>query len=139
MANAMGYQAKLYYGTAGSTASTLLENCADLEYSLDTEKGETTTRGDSSAAPITSYRVTGRTPGITWKMINASGDTSLAALIAAANAGTPVALKYVNGNGTTRFDGDCNLTFKNGSPLKGEETIDFTADVNKESRAATLS
>jgi hypothetical protein len=139
MANYMGYEAILYYGTAGSTAATQLTNCTDLDYSLDTEKGSTTVRGDSSAPPITYERVTGRTPGLTWKMINNSSDTALTALLAAGIAGTPVALKYCDRSGNTRFDGDCNITFKNGAPLKGEQTFDFTASPNRESRVAVLS
>ena len=46
----MGFEGKIYYGTAGSTASNELTNSRDITYGFDTGDGETTVRGDGSAS-----------------------------------------------------------------------------------------
>lgn len=138
MATPMGYEAILYYGSAGSTAATQLTNCQDLEYSLDPEKGETTVRGTGSSVPIVTSRVTAIKPQITWKMIYKTGDASLTALRAAAATGAAVALRYVPVSGGTGFDGDCTLSIKNGAPLKGDQTFEFTAEPTDETRTPLL-
>jgi hypothetical protein len=138
-ATRMGYEAMLYYGTAGSTAATLLENCEDLNYDNGIETGETTVRGDSTLAPVVTSRVTARTASITWKMMNKPADTSLTALIAAARSATAVALRYKSHSTGTGYDGDCIIEVKNGAPLKGQQTFEFTASpTDDEGRAPNL-
>jgi hypothetical protein len=139
----MGYEAQLFYGTAGSTGATQITNATDVDYNLDPERGDTTTRGDGTAVPRVTSRVTGLKPTITWKSLNKPTDTTLAALIAAAKTGAPVALRTKSYSSGLGFDGDVTLTMKQGaplkgeatfeSPLKGEATFEFTAEATEES------
>lgn len=46
----MGFEGVAYYGVAGSTASTLIENATDISFNNENEEGSTAKRGDSSAA-----------------------------------------------------------------------------------------
>lgn len=134
----MGYEYQLKYGAAGSTASTLIENCRDANYSIGISEGTTTVKGDGSAPPIECSRVTGRQPRITWTMLHKTTDTTLTALRAAAAAGTPVALRAIPLTGGTGFDGDVNLSVEHGAPIGGEQSYNFTASPNNESRTPAL-
>lgn len=89
----MGYESKLYYGTANATAATLITNARDVKYSIGNKKAPTTVKGSGSSPPIEVERVVGLTASITWQMTDKSGDTTLTALIAAAAAGTVFALR----------------------------------------------
>lgn len=131
----MGFEGILLYGVAGTTAATAVTNSRDITESFGTETGETTVRGDGSAPPIVTARVTARTYSLGFQMLDKSDDTTLAALKAAAVAGTPVALRTKSYSSGTGIDGDVILTFENGKPLKGEATLDFTAVPNDDSRA----
>ena len=138
MATNMGYSGILYYGSSGSTASTQVTNCVDLDYSIDVERGDTTVRGDGSVPPIMTSRVTARKVTITWKMLDKTTDTTLTALRAAAATGAAVALRTKNYSSGTGFDGDCTISCKNGMPLKGEATFEFSAEPTDESRTPLL-
>lgn len=130
-----GYEFLIYYGAAGSTAATAITNSRDVNDDFVTTKEETTVRGDGSAPPIVSKRVTAREKTISWQMTMKTDDTTLAALLAASYAGTPVALRtksYSSGLGT---DGDFVLEHSKGAPYKGMQTVDFTAEVNDDNRA----
>lgn len=128
MANVkMGFEGLLYYGTAGSTASTLLENVKDITVSRDVERGNTTVRGTSAAPPIETEDVTTRKLQIEFVMIIDITDTSLEALRQAAANGTGVALRgkdYSSGKGP---DADFTLSVSEPWPLNGEQAITFTA------------
>jgi len=124
----MGYEAQLKYGTAGVTATTLVTNCVDLDYSRDPERGPTTVRGAGTSPPIVTSRVTGLKPVITWKMLNKSADTTLAALLAAESTGAAVALRTISHSTGKGFDGDVTLSVKESYPLHGEATFEFTAE-----------
>jgi hypothetical protein len=135
----MGFEGIILYGSTGSTASTQLLNVTDVAYNLDIEEGNTTVRGDSTTVPIETMDPTVRKVTIEWTMISDTSDASLAALRAAAYAGTGVALRtkdYAAGKG---FDGDCFLKVEHGMPIKGEATHKFTATPSRSfSRAPVL-
>ena len=123
----MGYEGLLYYGTAGSTATTLLENVRDITLNLEVERGDTTVRGDSTSIPIKTEDVTLLTVGLEFTMINDITDTELALMMTAAAAGTGVALRgkdYASGKGP-----DSDFTLSVGAPweLAGEQVLTFTA------------
>lgn len=127
----MGFEGLLYYGVAGATATTLLENTRDITTKLDVERGDTTVRGDSTQPPIKTSRVTARVIGMEFVMVNDKTDAALAALKAAAHSGTPVALRgkdYASGKGP---DGDFNLSYSHPWPLAGEQVITFTAEPDR--------
>lgn len=129
----MGFEGEIYYGVAGSTGATQITNSRDITISLDPERGDTTVRGSGAAAPIGTKQVTGVNWSCDWNMLEKSDDTTLAALKAAAVAGTPVALRLKDHSAGSGFDGDVTLSFRAGKPLKGEQTWDFTAEPTGES------
>lgn len=138
MATPMGYEALLYYGAAGSTAATQITNATDIDYSISPSRGTTTVRGSGSSVPIATSRVTQLDPTITWKMVYKTSDTTLTALRSAAATGAAVAIRYIPKSGGTGFDGDMTLEVKNGAPLNGEQTFEFTAKPTDESRTPSL-
>ena len=137
-ATRMGYEGQLLYGTAGSTAATLVTNCVDLDYDTAAEKAPTTVRGAGTTPPIETERVTSIKPTITWKMLNKPADTTLSALVAAARTGAAVALRTKSYSAGTGYDGDCTLSVKNGMTLKGEASFDFTATATDDEGRAPL-
>lgn len=122
----MGYEAKLYYGAAGATASTAITNSRDIKYDTNNVMGDNTIRGSGSAPPIRTGKPVAREVAMSWTMINKASDTTLTALLAAARTGVSVALRYIPNTGATGFDGDCFIDVSNGAPLGGEQTFDFT-------------
>lgn len=138
MGQKMGFRGEAFYGVAGATAATRITESRDISYDFDPENGDTTTRGNSDVPPIETGSVTSRKVSLTIQMVNKSSDPVLAAMLAAAYAGTPVAIRlkdYAAGKG---FDGDVNLTVKHGMPLKGEQTYEFSATPNRDLRTPQL-
>lgn len=133
-----GFEGILLYGVAGSTAATQVTNSRDISETIDIEEGSTTIRGTGASPPINTSRVTGLTYSLDWQMIDKSDDTTLTALKAAAVAGTPVAIRTKSYASGTGFDGDMILKFKKGTPLKGEQTYDFTGMPNDDNRTPLL-
>ena len=137
-AKKMGFEGLIYYGVAGSTAGVQITNSRDITETFDHGTGNTTVRGDSSAPPIETERVTSRKYGLDWQMTYKSDDTTLLALIAAAAAGNPVAIRtksFATGKG---YDGDMNVKWKHGKPLNGEQTLYFSGTPNDDNRAPQL-
>lgn len=135
----MGYQLKLFVGTAGQEAATQVEKAVDVDYDLGTATGETTDRGTGGLPPIQYENVTKRIPTVTWNMNNDPDDAVTLILIAAAAAGTPVSIKVTTGSGVELIKGDVNLKKKYNAPLAGPGTYDFTATMTKQAgRTATL-
>ena len=129
-----GYESQVYYGAAGAAGASLLENAIDTSEELATEMGETTSRGDGTSPPIKSEVVVCREKKISFNMTVRSDDANLVALLAAADSGTPVAIRTKRVAGGTGFDGDVNLSYTDGRPLKGIQTLDFSCTINDELR-----
>lgn len=125
MAKVMGYQGGLFYGTKGSTAATRINARVDVSYTCDVETGSTTSAGDGLSVPINTGEATALTPKLTWNMIVADDSAAIVQLEAAAKTGNPIALRYIRATGLLGFDGDCVISSTQGSPLKGEATIDY--------------
>lgn len=123
----MGFEGQIFFGDAGATASTLLENVMDISYNLDTEDGDTTVRGDSSSIPIATSDVTELKVQIEWTMIDDVTDTAYSSLMDAAFAGEGVAIRTKSHSGGKGFDGDCTVKAQDGMPLNGAATTQFTA------------
>ncbi len=126
----MGFEGWIGCDTAGGTAATTqLTNTRDISITTDAEFGNTTTRGTGSAPPITYQKVTGLTWSCDFNMLEktAAGDAQLELIKAAAAAGTPMALRMKDHSSGKGFDGDVIFSHKQGKPLAGEATHDFTA------------
>ena len=128
MADKMGYQGLLYHGTVGSTAATQITNCVDVNYENSVSTGSTTRRGDGSSVPLVTGEAVSLDGKLTFNMIVSTTDTSLVALLAAARTGAAIALRYIRATGLLGLDADCILSCKEGAPLNGEQTVDFTVE-----------
>ena len=124
MAKKMGYQGLLYYGTKGSTAATQVLKRVDATCDTDVEVGSTTSAGDGESVPINTGEATALTGTVTFNMIVDSDDAAVAAMVAAARTGNPIALRFVPFTGSTGLNADCVIKVTNGAPLKGEQTMD---------------
>jgi hypothetical protein len=123
-----GYEAQLLYGVAGSTASTVVDNATDIDFDVAPDKASTRVRGDGTSIPIHTEDVIGLVVTATWKMLDDDADATLTALIAAAKAGSAVALAYKRVDAeSAEYDADYVLSMKPNKPLTGDATIDFTA------------
>lgn len=134
----MGYEGVLYIGTAGSQAATQLTCATDIDYTTDLEMGETTCRGDGSSVPIKSEKPSCISAEITFKMLNTVGVAALATLLAAARTPSAIAVYYKDSATGKGYDGDMNIKVKLNTPLKGEQTYEFTCTVNDELRTPSL-
>ena len=128
MAKKMGYQGLIYYGVKGSTAATQILNCVDVTYENSVSTGSTTARGDGSTVPIETGEAVSLDGKLTFNMIVDDSDAVLVALLAAARTGLAVALRYIRASGLLGLDADCIISAKEGAPLNGEQTIDFTVE-----------
>jgi len=133
----MGFEGLIYYGTAGSTAATLISNSRDISETYETEDGDTTVRG-SSGIPIGTARVTRLNYSLEWTMLNKSSDSTLTALRTAAATGAPVAIRTLDHSGSVGFDGDMIVKMTKGKPLQGEQTFNFSGVPNDDNRAPLL-
>lgn len=136
MGKKQGFSGEAFIGTAGTTGASRLTNSRDLTYQIETEKGDTTVRGNSDGPPINSEGVTARTLTGTIQMVNESTDTLLETMRAASFAGTPIALRLKDYSAGKGFDGDVNLSHSEPKPLKGEQVIEFAWTVNNSLREA---
>ena len=94
--------AKLYYGPAGSTATTLVTNVKDL--SLKMKKGEA--KANSRASRWAKTRGSLKEAEIEWEMNDEPTDTALAAIIAAFINDTPLAFFVKDAADGHGIDGD---------------------------------
>lgn len=128
----MGFEGRIYRGPAGSTATTEMQSATDISISITPKKAPTTTRGAGTSIPMETERVVSVSMSIEFTLLNKAQETHLDVLRAAAAAGTPVAIRmkdYASGKG---FDGDVTLECKDGEPLAGEQTFQFTATPTNE-------
>ena len=128
----MGFEGKAYTGPAGAEGTELIENSRDITYGFDTENGETTVRGDGEEPPMKTERVAARVASVEFECTVVEGDTVVEGLLTAAYAGTAVAIRTKHKTSGKGFDGDCTLKVSHGKPLKGEQTLRFTATPPRE-------
>ena len=126
----MGYTDQLFYGTAGSSAATRVENCKDLNFPTEHTYADTTIRGDGTVIPTGTEKAVQRKPTVTWTMSGDPNDAPLAALRAVAISATPVAsllIKERNSAGAEVIvlNGDFNIKVTKKSPLGGSIEYDF--------------
>jgi len=122
-----GWERKVYYGTAGAAAATQITRAIDVDVANSPAFDDTTTRGDGSSVPKQTEQVVGLAAGVSFGYRYYDGDATMAALLAAARAGTGVAIKVERiASGETEFDGDCYLEFNSPGPLTGGMVVEFT-------------
>jgi len=129
MAKQPAWKRVIYRGTAGATAATLITpNVIDIGMSADPERSEITSRGNGATVPKKGEMVVclTRTPG-PFTMIYDPDDTHFAAIMTAAEAGTPLAFLVKKSlTGPTEFDGDCTIGHDAPGALKEGMVVTFT-------------
>lgn len=127
--NLMGYHLQLFYGTAGSTATTRDERVLDITHNIDVSYGSTKVRGDGSAVPIAYEKATERKPTLSFSKDNDPNDAALALYKAAAQAGGAMSfvLKERNSAGveTIILNADFNIKQSKKDPVGGESSFDY--------------
>lgn len=130
-----GWERKIYRGTAGSTVSTQMDTCKDVDVRTTQERSSTKVRGTSAAIPKETQQVTSLAAEITFTMEYDDGDAHVAAIMAAVVAGTALAIKterVVSGSYTSEFDGDCTFDIDFPGPLTAGMEVAVTATPTKE-------
>lgn len=134
----MGFEGLAYYGTKGSTASTLISNRVDLSFDVDPQMAPTTVAGAGTAPPVETEGVATIKWSATLKMKNVASDAALIALRTAAASGGQVALRLKDYSAGKGYDGDVNVKETFGGNLNGEQTFDFTLTPNGLLRTPSL-
>lgn len=137
MASSLGRQAEMYYGTAGSTASSLLGIVENNTTKVENNMAE----GNFRASRQTNHRAGQQKISGNVTVERDPANAGYAALKAAAKNGTPVALKFipVNGNSSDVIDGDFIISnFTNEEPIDGWQKTTFDYALNIDSRAGSI-
>lgn len=132
MAVVLGLNAKLYRGTAGTTAATLLDNVKDVTLTLETGEADVTTRAANG------WRITKstlKTATLEFTMVWNTTDAGFTAIESAFFNGTAIALAALDGSGGSGIDADWNITqFSREEPLEDALTVKVTCKPNGDTR-----
>jgi hypothetical protein len=123
-----GWERKIYRDAAGATATTHIDtHVTDINVANPPEYFETTDRGDGTAVPKMEEQLVKQVANITFTMQYEDGEAHMAALLAASQAGTPLAfLVERHLAGVVEFDGDCYIDYDSPGELSSGQTVDFT-------------
>lgn len=116
MAKKVGYAAKLYTGTAGTTAATLVGHAKDVKVSVSIDTIDATDRDNSGWKDNLAGL---KDATLSFHLVYDSTDTNYSTIRAASIAGTPLAFKPDNGNGSG-LDADWTITKFEESQENGE-------------------
>lgn len=127
MAKHAGKAEKLYRGTAGSTATTLMDNVADVTFDTSAGEIDVTTRGSGGWADY----IDGVKDGtLTFRMFKDSDDADYQAVRAAYLAGTPLAFLVADDTGAG-WDLDCKVMgFSDSAPIADAAAVEVTCRPN---------
>lgn len=132
MATVIGLNAKLYFGTAGSTASTELTNVKDVTLNLECGEADVTTRASEG------WKVSVATlkdASVEFTMLYDTENAGYSALKTAYFGGTPIALLIADDD-ENGLDADFTITgFSIEQPLEDAVTVSITAKPTFKTRA----
>ena len=121
-----GYKRRIFYGTAGTTAATLIEDAVDIDVTGANSRFDTTVRGDSLSVPIHTEGVDQLNRTVSFGMRYDPDDATTANLIAAEKTGAGVAIKVERASGgEVEYDGDVTLNLTSPGPLVGGMDLTF--------------
>lgn len=123
MAKRMGFEGKLYHGTSGTTAATLLTIVRDVSYVFEPTDADISDR----ASIINIYDVAGVDFSIEFEINNQDTNAFVAAVRAAAIAGTALSLKTEDKASGWGVDGDFVFKVDESQPLRDRQAIKITA------------
>jgi len=121
----LGMNAKIYYGTAGSTANTELSNVRDVTVTLEAGEADVTTRANDG------WRATAPTLKectVEFEMVWKTTDAGFTAIKSAFLNNTTIALLVLSESGGEGMDGDFSITnFSRNEALEEAITVSVTA------------
>ncbi|HON68985.1 MAG TPA: phage tail tube protein [Phycisphaerae bacterium] len=133
MAIKLGMEAKLYYGPAGSTANTELNNVKDVTLNLETGEADVTTRGNQGWRATVATLKSGT---VEFEMIWDTGNAGFTAIKNAYFNNTSIALAILDGPNGEGLDADFSITnFSRNEPLEEAITVSVTAKPTYSTRA----
>jgi hypothetical protein len=131
----IGFEGKLYWGAAGSTANTELTIARDVSYKFDPTKGDVSDR-----ASIIDYdRVCGVKFSLDFEVNNDDTNAFVAAARAAAAAGTTIAFRTRDKAAGWGCDGDFTISLDESQPLRDRQAIKVSVTPNNDTRNITWS
>jgi hypothetical protein len=131
----IGFEGKLYWGAAGSTANTELTIARDVSYKFDPTKGDVSDR-----ASIIDYdRVCGVKFSLDFEVNNDDSNAFVAAARAAAAAGTTIAFRTRDKAAGWGCDGDFTISLDESQPLRDRQAIKVSVTPNNDTRNITWS
>jgi len=121
----LGMNAKIYYGKAGSTASSELSNVRDVTVTLEAGEADVTTRANDG------WRATAPTLKectVEFEMVWKTTDAGFTAIKNAFLNNTTIALLVLSESGGEGMDGDFSITnFSRNEALEEAITVSVTA------------
>jgi hypothetical protein len=124
MAKRMGFEGRLYWGAAGSTAATELKIARDVSYKLEPTKVDVSDRNsivdlvDAAGIKFT----------LDFEINNQSTDAFVAAFRTACAAGTAIAFRTRDSASGWGVDGDFIVSDDEGQPLRDAQRIKITCE-----------
>lgn len=134
MAKRMGFEGKLYWGTAGSTAATELTIARDVSYKFENTEADISDR----ASLIDLFDVAGVKFSLEFEVNNNNSNAFIAAVRAATIAGTAMAFKTKDYSSGWGVDGDFIVSVDESQALRDAQRLKVTATpTDKNSRTPT--
>ena len=126
----MGHEMTVYYGTAGTTASTLIsKHVIDVDPGgADFDYVDVTDRGNGAVIPqIDEYPVK-KNIAPTFSMVYEDGETFITYLLAAADSNPPLGRAFMferTVSGECAFDGDCWIKYSSPGGISDGQIVEF--------------
>lgn len=119
----MGYEAEIYYGTAGSTAGTLLSLSRDMSHTCEFDEADVSDRGSI----INDYDAAGISIQLEFELNNNDGNAAIATFRTAGRTGGAIALRTKDKDSGVGWDGDFVISLNESQPLRDAQRIGVTA------------
>jgi hypothetical protein len=131
----LGMNCKAYFGTAGTTASTLMPDVTSVTINLEKAEADVTTRGNNGWKATVGTLKDG---SCEFEMMWDTGDEGFAAVKDAYFNDTNIALAFLDGADGEGLDADFSITnFSREEPLDGAVKAKVTAKPTYSTRAPT--
>jgi hypothetical protein len=129
----LGIQGKLLVGAVGSTPTVVLADEQEVNLNCENSMAKYATRGQ----PRNNSRITTQDLSIDFTVVKDFTNASFVLLQAAAMARAPIAVKSLDNVSGFGWDGDWNFSMKEGQPLDGFTTVQFTGSHTNDYRELT--
>lgn len=127
----LGINAKLYRGTAGSSAATEVTTAKDVTLELTWDEVKSSSRASRNKSTDVSLKDW----TLSFSVLGKDGDAHIAAFLSAWTTGTAIALKALDKASGTGIDADFKIiSFTRNEPEGADITVDIKVAVNCDSR-----